>query len=154
MNCNEKLRSSINLPVPLISKTNIVDLNSVLRLFFTSQLHKNATVAVKCSSSSDLHQFKIVKEKPEILFIIFERNRYETLLVVYDPNFYGLTIILQLITYIPTLPFWTGDSRFEKLSPVLPFDLEISRFEGNICKFSIFSKNSNIYRKLLRLLVF
>ena len=45
-------------------------------------------------------------------------------------------------------------SRFEKLSPILLFDLKISRFEGNICKFSIFSENSNMYRKLLRLLVF
>ena len=45
-------------------------------------------------------------------------------------------------------------SRFERLSPVLSFDLEISPFEGNICKFSIFSKNSNMYRKLLSLLVF
>ena len=34
-------------------------------------------MCVKSSSSSDLHQFKIVKEKPEILFIIFERNRYD-----------------------------------------------------------------------------
>ena len=25
---------------------------------------------------SDLHQFKIVKEKPEILFIVFERSQY------------------------------------------------------------------------------
>ena len=33
INCNEELGSSINLPMPLIGKTNIVDLNSVLRLF-------------------------------------------------------------------------------------------------------------------------
>ena len=77
MNCNEKLGSSINLPILLIGRTNIVDLNSVLRLFFTSQLHKSAKVCVKCSSSSDLYQFKIVKEKPEILFIVLERNRYD-----------------------------------------------------------------------------
>ena len=77
MNCNEELGSSINLPIPLISRTNIVDLNSVLRLLFTSQLHKSAKMCVKCSSSSDLHQLKIVKEKPEILFIVFERNRYD-----------------------------------------------------------------------------
>ena len=56
--------------------------------------------------------------------------------------------------YVPTLPFWTGDSRFERLSPILPFDLEISRFEGNMSKFSIFCKNSSVYRKLLRLLMF
>ena len=77
MNCNEELGSSVNLPIPLISRTNIIDLNSVLRLFFTSQLHKSAKMCVKCSTSSDLHQFKIVKEKPEILFIVFERNRYD-----------------------------------------------------------------------------
>ena len=76
-NCNKELGSSINLPIPLIGKTNIADLNSALRLFFTSQLHKSAKVCVKCSSSSDLHQFKIVKEKPEILFIVFEGNRYD-----------------------------------------------------------------------------
>ena len=39
-------------------------------------------------------------------------------------------------------PFWTGDSRFERLSPVLQFDLEISRFQGNMSNFSIFCKNS------------
>ena len=77
INCNEDLGSSINLPIPLISRTNIVDLNSVLRLLFTSQLHKSAKVYVRCSSSSDLHQFKIVEEKPEILFIVIERNRYD-----------------------------------------------------------------------------
>ena len=55
MNCNEELECSINLPVPLIGRTNIVDLNSVLLLFFTSQLHKSTKVCVKCSSSSDLH---------------------------------------------------------------------------------------------------
>ena len=37
--------------------------------------------------------------------------------------------------YIATLPFWMGDSRFERLSPVFPFDLEISRFERNMSKF-------------------
>ena len=77
MNCNEELGSSVNLPIPLIGRTNIVDLNSVLRLFFTSQLHKSAKMCVKCSNPSDLHQFKIVKEKPEILYIVFERNRYD-----------------------------------------------------------------------------
>ena len=52
-------------------------------------------------------------------------------------------------------------SRFERetpvlrgLSSVLPFDLEISRFDRNMSKFSIFCKNSNMHRKLLRLLVF
>ena len=40
-----------------------------------SQLRKSAKVCDKCSSSSDLNQFKIVKEKPEILLIVFERNR-------------------------------------------------------------------------------
>ena len=45
-------------------------------------------------------------------------------------------------------------SRFQRLFPVLPFDLEISRFEGSISKFSIFCKNSNMYRTLLRLLLF
>ena len=40
-----------------------------------SQLRKSAKVCVKCSSSSDLNQFKIVKKKPEILLIVFERNR-------------------------------------------------------------------------------
>ena len=73
VNCNEELGSSISLPVPLIGRTNIVDLNSVLRLFFTSQLHKSAKECVKCSGTSDLHQLKIVKEKPEILFIFFKR---------------------------------------------------------------------------------
>ena len=77
MNCNEELGNSINLPMPLIGKTNIADLNSVLRLFFTSQLHKSAKVCVICSSSSDLHQFKILQEKPEILFMVLERNRYD-----------------------------------------------------------------------------
>ena len=77
MNCNEELGSSINLPIPLIGRINIVDLNSVLRFFFTSQLHKSAKMFVQCSSSSNLNQFKIVKEKPEILFIVFERNRYD-----------------------------------------------------------------------------
>ena len=33
-------------------------------------------------------------------------------------------------------------------------DLEISRFEGNMSKFSIFCKNSNMYLKLLHLLMF
>ena len=60
-----------------IDGTNIVDLNSVLRLLFTSQIHKSAKVCVKCCNSNDLHQFKIVKEKPEILFRVFERNRYD-----------------------------------------------------------------------------
>ena len=46
MNCNEDLGSSINLPLILIGRTNITDLNSVLRLFFTSQLHKSAKVCV------------------------------------------------------------------------------------------------------------
>ena len=77
MNCNEELGSSINLPIPLISRRNIVDLHSVLRLFFTSQLHKSAKVCVKCNTFSDLHQFQIVKEKPEILFIVFERSRFD-----------------------------------------------------------------------------
>ena len=77
MNCNKELGSSINLPIPLISRTNIVNLNSVKRLFFTSQLYKSAEMWVKCSTSSDLHQFKMVKEKPEILIIVFERNRYD-----------------------------------------------------------------------------
>ena len=33
----------------------------------------------KCAISAvpRLHQFKIVKEKPEIFFIVFERNRYD-----------------------------------------------------------------------------
>ena len=56
--------------------------------------------------------------------------------------------------YVLTIPFWTVNSHFERLSPVLPFDLEISHFEGNICKFSILSKNSSMYCKLLCLLVF
>ena len=60
----------------------------------------------------------------------------------------------KLYSYVPTLPFWTVDSRFGRLSPVLPFDLEISRSEANMSKFSIFCKNSNMYCKLLRLLVF
>lgn len=34
-------------------------------------------MCVKCSSLSDLHQFKILKQKLEILFIFFERNRYD-----------------------------------------------------------------------------
>ena len=51
MNCNEELVSSINLPIPLISRANIVDLNSVLRLFFTSQLHKSAKMCGKCRTS-------------------------------------------------------------------------------------------------------
>ena len=76
MNYNEDLGSSINLPITLIGRTNI-DLNSVLRLFFTSQFHKSAKVCIKYSSSSNLHQFKIVKKKPEILFIVFERNQYD-----------------------------------------------------------------------------
>ena len=77
MNRNEELPSSIYLLIPLIGRGNIFDLNLVLRLLFTSQLHKSVKECVKRSSSSDLHQFKIVKEKPEILFIVFERNRYE-----------------------------------------------------------------------------
>ena len=44
----------------------------------------------------------------------------------------------QMLSYIPSLPFWTGGSCFERLSPVLLFDLEISCFEGNISKLSIF----------------
>ena len=40
-----------------------------------SQLRRSAKVYVKCSSSSDLNQFKTVKEKPEILLLDFERNR-------------------------------------------------------------------------------
>ena len=51
LNCNKELGSSINLPIPLISRTNIVDLNSVLRLFFTLQLHKSAKMCDKCSTS-------------------------------------------------------------------------------------------------------
>ena len=74
MNCNEVLGSSINLPVHLFGRTNIGDLNSVLRLFFTSQSHKGTKVFVKCSSSGDLYQFKVVKEKQEILFTVFERK--------------------------------------------------------------------------------
>ena len=77
MNRNEELPSSIYLLIPLIDRGNIFDLNLVLRLLFTSQLHKSVKECVKRSSSSDLHQFKILKEKPEILFIVFERNRYE-----------------------------------------------------------------------------
>ena len=77
MNCNQELGSSINLPIPLIGRTNIVDLNSMLRLFFTSHLHKSTKVCVKGSSCSCLHQIKIVKERPEILFIDFERNQYD-----------------------------------------------------------------------------
>ena len=74
MNCNEELGSSINLPVYLFGRTNIGDLNSVLRLFFTSQSHKGTKVCVKCSSSGDLYKFKVVKEKQEILFSVFERK--------------------------------------------------------------------------------
>ena len=77
MNCNGQLGSSVNLIVSLIGRTYIVDLNPVLRLFFTSQLHKSSKVCVKCNNSSDLHQFKIIKKKPKILFIVFERNRYD-----------------------------------------------------------------------------
>ena len=60
----------------------------------------------------------------------------------------------KLYSYVPTLPFWMVDCRFGRLSPVLPFDFEISRSEGNVSKFSIFCKNSNMYCKLLHLLVF
>ena len=74
MNCNEELGSSINLPVYLFGRTNIVDLNSVLRLFLMSQSHNGTKVCVNCSSSGDLHQFKVVKEKQEILFSVFERK--------------------------------------------------------------------------------
>ena len=52
---DQSMGSSINLTIPLIGRTNIVDLISVLRLFFTSQLHKSSKMCVKCSSSSDLH---------------------------------------------------------------------------------------------------
>ena len=47
---------------------------------------------------------------------------------------------LFLLSYVPTLPFWMGDSRFERLSPVLPFDLEISCFKWSMSKFLIFCK--------------
>lgn len=56
--------------------------------------------------------------------------------------------------YVPTLLFLAGHSRFGRLSPVLPFDLKISRFERNISELSIFCKNSNMRRNLLHLLVF
>ena len=32
------------------------------------------------------------------------------------------------LTYVPALPFWTGDSRFEKTASILQFLPEISRF--------------------------
>ena len=58
----------MNLHVPFTDKMNIVGLDSVLFLFFTSR-------KLVYSSFRDLHQFKIVKEKPEILFRVYERNR-------------------------------------------------------------------------------
>ena len=33
------------------------------------------------------------------------------------------------ISYVLTVPFWTGSSRFERTAPVLPFLAEVSRFE-------------------------
>ena len=43
-------------------------------------------------------------------------------------------------TYVPTNLFWTGDSRFERLSPVLPFYLDISLFWGKRANFQFFVK--------------
>ena len=45
-------------------------------------------------------------------------------------------------TYVPTLPLWTGGSRFHRVAPVLQFIPEISRFKiilawmSDICEFS------------------
>ena len=58
----------MNIHAPFTDKTNIVDLDSVLFLFFTSK-------KLVYSSFRDLCQFKIVKEKSKILFRLFERNR-------------------------------------------------------------------------------
>ena len=81
---------------------------------------------------------------------ILEMNSIYTVRNQYDSKYKRNTYR----AYVPTLLCWTGDSYFEKLSPVLPFDLKISSFKENMSKFSISCKNSNMYRKLLRLLVF
>ena len=69
MNFNKELGSSVNQPIPLIGMTNVVDLCQCYGCFLC---RRSAKVYVKCSSSSDLNQFKIVKEKPEILLIVLK----------------------------------------------------------------------------------
>ena len=44
-------------------------------------------------------------------------------------------------SYFPTLPFWTGGSRFKRTAPVLPFPAEISRSEMILAKIPDFYKN-------------
>ena len=74
----------------------------------------------------------------KILFFNFKREGYclKDLRKDINIHFGMLQRNDAMASYVPTLSFWTGGSRLQRATPVLPFLPEISRFEMTLASMS------------------
>ena len=73
---------SKKVPVSPLNHSSVVNINSIVWCHVTSNINKENMVCGKCQNKDGVHQTKFIENFPKHFFLLFERNQYESFILL------------------------------------------------------------------------